>query len=119
LKRLCDLHCQKHGLPQLNDREFASQMKKEEFSPSNRRLSPQEQEKWEKLGFPIVSLPCRGWWCNGVTLVTDLFSLINKETESNINIKERTTVTTVTVLQTKEGGISDGGEGAIFLPYDI
>jgi putative DNA primase/helicase len=81
INQLYDAHCQKAGITRINSREFATQMRKEGYQPVNRRLPPEEIKKWQEVGFEIPS-PCRGWWCNGVTLVTDNSILNSGEIKS-------------------------------------
>lgn len=90
-------YCKRKGIPRLNTKEFSDQMRKKGFIPENRRLSESEMEKFKKM-HPSLSSPCRGWWCNAVTLVTGDSPLKNNDLNNNIGVENG--VTTDTALQT-------------------
>jgi putative DNA primase/helicase len=74
LNQIYETYCQEKGFPRLNRGEFSNQMREEGFTPGLHRLSPSDIDRLQQMGFSASS-PCRGWWCNGVTLVTDKFTL--------------------------------------------
>jgi putative DNA primase/helicase len=96
LNQVYEIYCRKKGLTRPNSREFSDQMGKEGFTPDLHRLSSSEIDRFQQMGFSASS-PCRGWWCNAVTVVTHKFTLTNKNV--GIDIEKEKAVTSVTALQ--------------------
>lgn len=67
---LCNVYCQERHLTCPSQGELADLMKKEGYESKTQRLSHETILKFEQMGVSVKS-PCRGWVCNGVTLVTD------------------------------------------------
>jgi P4 family phage/plasmid primase-like protien len=95
--------CGKNGLF-FNTKKLSNLLRKQGFKQELKRLSEEELKQFQSVTTKIPS-PCRGWICNGVTLVTEkniplYMEIVNRESGK----KSVTSVTGSETLDELDGG---------------